>query len=99
MRRLARDPIRKLAPGDRLVGPARAAEAANVSPGGLAWGIAGALDYDAPEDVSAMELQARIAREGVGAVMLAIREISPDEPLGQLVLDRYARLQRGEWGL
>lgn len=99
VRRLARDPIRKLAPGDRLVGPARVAEAANVSPDGLAWGIAGALDYDAPEDVAAAELQARIAREGIGAVMLAICEISPDEPLGQLVLDRYARLQRGEWGL
>jgi len=97
VRRLARDPIRKLAPGDRLVGPARAAEAANLSADALAWGIAGALAFDAPGDASAEELQARIAGQGVGPVMLAISEISPQEPLGELVLERYARLRRGEW--
>jgi len=97
VRRLARDPIRKLAPGDRLVGPARAAEAANLCADALAWGIAGALAFDAPGDASAEELQARIAGQGVGPVMLAISEISPQEPLGELVLERYARLRRGEW--
>jgi mannitol-1-phosphate 5-dehydrogenase len=97
VRRLARDPLRKLAPGDRLVGPARAAEVARVSPDGLAWGIAGALAYDAPGDPGAEILQARIAAEGIGGVMQAVCGISPDEPLGALVQDRYARLRRGEW--
>lgn len=99
VRRLARDPLRKLAPGDRLVGPARAAEVAKVSPDGLAWGIAGALAYDASEDRGAEQLQARIASEGIGAVLQAVCDIAPDEPLGGLVLDRYARLKRGDWGL
>jgi mannitol-1-phosphate 5-dehydrogenase len=97
VRRLARDPLRKLVPGDRLVGPARLAEAAGVSPEGLAWGIAGALDYDAPDDAGAQELQARIALEGIGPVMVSVCNISPDEPLGQLVLKCYARLRRGDW--
>jgi len=99
VRRLARDPLRKLAPQDRLVGPARLAEAAGVTPDGLAWGIAGALDYDAPDDASAEELQARIALEGIGPVMQSVCAISPDEPLGGLVLERYARLRRGVWTL
>jgi mannitol-1-phosphate 5-dehydrogenase len=97
VRRLARDPLRKLVPGDRLVGPARLAEAAGVPPEGLAWGIAGALDYDAPDDAGAQELQARIAIEGIGPVMLSVCNISPDEPLGQLVLKSYSGLRRGEW--
>ena len=66
-------------------------------PDGLAWGIAGALDYDAAGDAGAEELQARIATQGIGAVMQAVCGISPDEPLGVLVLERYARLQRGVW--
>jgi mannitol-1-phosphate 5-dehydrogenase len=97
VRRLARDPLRKLPPGERLVGPARLAEAAGVTPDGLAWGIAGALDYDAPDDAGADELQSRIAIEGIGPVMQSMSGIAPDEPLGLLVLERYARLQRGEW--
>lgn len=97
VRRLARDPLRKLVPGERLVGPARLAEAAGVTPDGLAWGIAGALDYDAPDDSSAEELQGRIAIEGIGPVMESVCGISLDEPLGQLVIARYARLRRGDW--
>ena len=92
VRRLARDPLRKLAPRDRLVGPARLALAAGVLPENLAWGIAGALAFDAPEDASAQELQRRIAAEGVEAVLATVCEIQPDEPLGRAVLQRYGDL-------
>jgi len=97
VRRLARDPLRKLAPGDRLVGAARLAEAAGVIPGNLAWGLAAALAYDAPEDAAAQELQTRIAQEGIGAVLACVCRIAPEEPLGGLVLERYARLRQGAW--
>ena len=93
--RLARDPLRKLAPGDRLVGPARAAESAGLAPDNLAWGIAGALAFDAPQDPTAEVLQQRIEAEGVGAVMVAVCGIEADEPLGRLVLERYAQVVRG----
>ncbi|NLT73552.1 MAG: mannitol-1-phosphate 5-dehydrogenase [Chloroflexi bacterium] len=97
VRRLARDPLRKLASDDRLVGPARCAEKAGVSPDGLAWGIAGALSYDAAGDSAAMEIQRRIAEEGVEAVLQSVSGIAPKEPLGGLVLERYALLREGEW--
>jgi mannitol-1-phosphate 5-dehydrogenase len=96
--RLARDPLRKLAPSDRLVGAARMAEAAGVEPLNLAWGIAGALAYDAPSDAIAVKLQERIAQEGVEAVLEAVCEIDPQEPLGRAVLERYRRLEEeGRW--
>jgi mannitol-1-phosphate 5-dehydrogenase len=90
--RLARDPVRKLAPDDRLVGAARLAEAHGLSPEGLAWGIAGALAFDYDGDDHARELQARIAKDGIEQTLAAVSGISPDEPLGRSVLARYAQL-------
>ncbi len=94
--RLGRDPLRKLAPEDRLVGAARVAEDAGITPLNLAWGIAGALRFDAPEDALAGALQARIAAEGVAAVMADVCGIAADEPLGAAVLDRYTKLGEEE---
>jgi mannitol-1-phosphate 5-dehydrogenase len=87
--RLGRDPLRKLTPTDRLVGAARLAEAAGVPPVNLAWAIAAALAFDAPDDPLAVELQQRIAAQSVGAVMQQVCEIAPDEPLGRAILERY----------
>lgn len=92
--RLARDPLRKLAPSDRLVGAARMAEAAGSEPLNLAWGIAGALAYDASSDAIAIELQRRIAQNGVKAVLASVCEIDPQESLGRIVLARYHRLEK-----
>lgn len=90
--RLARDPLRKLAPNDRLVGAARLAEAHGVDPEGLAWGIAGALAYDNPDDNHAVELQRRIADLGVTQVLADVCGIDLEERLGQHVLARYGDL-------
>lgn len=92
--RLARDPIRKLAPSDRLVGAARTAERAGILPRNLAWGIAAALAFDAPSDPIAVELQERIARQGVRGVLQSICQIAPEEPLGQMILQHYDALRQ-----
>lgn len=93
--RLARDPLRKLAPDDRLVGAARVAEGTGQVPINLALGIAAALAFDAPQDASAQELQRRIAAEGVEAVLTSACAIDPHEPLGRAVLEHYHRLHQG----
>ena len=90
--RLGRDPLRKLAPSDRLVGAARTAERAGITPINLAWGIAGALAFDAPDDPMALELQGRIARVGVAQTLAELCQIDPAEPLGRAVLTRYRAL-------
>lgn len=87
--RLARDPIRKLAPDDRLTGAARMCESQGVEPDALAEVIAAALRFDAPEDPSAVELQARIAESGIEAALRDVCGIAGDEPLGRRVLDAY----------
>jgi len=90
--RLARDPLRKLAPGDRLVGAARLAERHGITPRGLAWGIAGALTYDDPQDIHAQELHACLLQEGLGGILHEVCGISAGEPLAHLVRARYDEL-------
>ena len=95
--RLARDPLRKLGPEDRLVGAARLAERAGVVPKALSWGIAAGYCFDDGDDPLAMALQRRIAAEGVDAVIADVSGIAPDEPLAALVRERYRRIQQGDW--
>ena len=96
--RLARDPLRKLAPSDRLVGAARLAEKHNITPSGLAWGIAAGLAYDDPNDPHAIELQSIIRESGFEGALQRVCGIRPDEPLATLVRERYQTLRsHPEW--
>jgi mannitol-1-phosphate 5-dehydrogenase len=94
--RLGRDPLRKLSPKDRLVGAARLAEKAGVSPEALSWGIAAGYLFDYAKDPLAVALQRRLTDEGLDIVMADVSGIAKDEPLGRLVVDRYTRLKTGE---
>jgi len=87
--RLARDPLRKLGPKERLVGAARLVEKAGVTPDALSLAIAAAYRYDNADDPLAVELQRRIAAEGIETVMADVSHIRADEPLGKLVLEKY----------
>jgi mannitol-1-phosphate 5-dehydrogenase len=91
--RLCRDPLRKLAPHDRLVGAARLAERHDIQPDGLAWGIAAALAYDHTEDPQAVALQAQLTREGLEGTLQSVCRIEKDEPLAALVRAHYAAHQ------
>lgn len=87
--RLGRDPVRKLGPTDRLVAPARLAEAAGVTPFALARTIAAALRFDPPEDPVALSLQGRLAEQGIDAVLADVCQIQPGERLAALVRESY----------
>jgi mannitol-1-phosphate 5-dehydrogenase len=95
--RLARDPLRKLGPADRLVGAARLAEQAGRTPRALSWGIAAGYRFDEPGDPLALKLQRRIAEEGFDQVLAEVSGISAEEPLAALVRERYASLGEGSW--
>ncbi len=90
--RLGRDPLRKLAPGDRLVGPARLAEQAGLVPQALALGIAAACRFNPAEDPIAVELQQRIKNEGLPAVLATVSGIQASELLGERILQNYQAL-------
>ena len=93
--RLARDPLRKLGPEDRLVGAARLAEKTGVTPEALSWGIAAGYCFDDANDPMAVALQQRIAAEGLDAVLADVSGIEADEPLAALVRERLRRLREG----
>lgn len=84
-RRLARDPIRKLAPDDRLVGAARLCEAQKITPSALSWAIAAALRHHDADDPSTCELQNIISEAGIEGALRRVCGIRPGEPLAELI--------------
>ena len=90
--RLGRDPMRKLAAEDRLVGAANLACKCGEKPVHLAWGIAAALYFDPAEDKSAQQLQEIIKAKGPEAAIAEVAGIQPGSLLSKLVLDAYAKL-------
>jgi mannitol-1-phosphate 5-dehydrogenase len=90
--RLGRDPIRKLAHSDRLVGAALNALAQGVTPVHLVTGIAAALRFDPPEDPVAVELQAKLRQDGIERTLSDVCGLSPGEPLFEMVMARHQSL-------
>jgi mannitol-1-phosphate 5-dehydrogenase len=91
--RLGRDPIRKLGPTDRLVAPARLAQAAGVPPRSLARAIAAALCFDPPQDQIAVALQQQLAAQGLDAVLAQVSQIEPQSTLARLIREQIPALR------
>jgi len=60
VKRVGRDPLRKLAPADRLVGPTKMAKELGLPFDNLLKAIAAALWYDNPEDKQSVEIRKKI---------------------------------------
>jgi len=84
--RVARDPIRKLRPDDRLVGAALLCLDEGVTPEHVARAIAAALHYADPADPAAAELQAEAAAHGPAGAFARFCGQPPEGELGRLVL-------------
>jgi mannitol-1-phosphate 5-dehydrogenase len=97
--RLARDPLRKLAPADRLVGAATLCLRHGIVPDALSWGIAAGLTFDDPADAGAVELQRRLKTEGLDRVLAEVCGLDPTSELARWVRVRYQRLRAGEMPL
>ncbi|MBN1836180.1 MAG: hypothetical protein JW820_10045 [Spirochaetales bacterium] len=76
--RVARDPLRKLGPQDRIIGAARLCLDQGVAPRHIAAVAAAALCYDHPEDPAAGRLQALIRERGPAAALAEVAGIEPD---------------------
>jgi mannitol-1-phosphate 5-dehydrogenase len=94
--RLARDPIRKLGPKDRLVGGAQLALKHGIEPHALSWGIATGLAFDDPHDPQASRLQEMLREEGLDTVLAQVCGLDPAGRLAGMVRERYRRVVRGE---
>lgn len=87
--RVGREPRRKLAAGDRLIGPAVAAMAAGFEPAALALASAAALAYAEPTDSQAADLQHELDLIGPAEVLGAVSMLEPCEELVGLICARH----------
>lgn len=87
--RLGRDPIRKLAHNDRLVGAALNALSQGIEPKNLVKGIAAAFRFDSPDDPVAIQLQTQLQKEGFDVVLANVCGLSPGSILAGLVRQHY----------
>jgi mannitol-1-phosphate 5-dehydrogenase len=88
--RVAREPIRKLAPGDRLVGPAELIRSTTGRVSGyFALAVAGALLYKNGEERQSRELQCRLREGGVMSVLESVCGLPPGDPFAAAVAARY----------
>jgi mannitol-1-phosphate 5-dehydrogenase len=92
--RVGRDPIRKLRPGDRIVGSLHLCLEQGVEPKRICSICAAALCYDNPKDSEAVRLQKMIEEQGVEATLEEITGIEPTSESGEKILDAYKVFQR-----
>ena len=84
-RRLARDPIRKLALDDRLIGTMRLCQEYSEVPFELIAVISHAINYTDPDDPSAEKLRMMREEHGIDHVLREVCHIDPAEPLGMQI--------------
>ncbi len=75
--RVGQDPLRKLAPEDRLVGAIRLCEKNGVDPGPIRAGIDACLRFDAPGDPSALRMRQMLQEKGRDAFLREVCELEP----------------------
>lgn len=93
--RVGRDPRRKLAPDDRLVGAARLAGECGASAQNLALAVAAAMVFCDPADLSCRGLHRQVADLGIPAVLRSVCGLACGDGLGKLVADELRGLSAG----
>lgn len=87
--RVGRDPIRKLASNDRLIGAARLCLAQGVQPINISRGIAAALCFNVTDDPGTREMQSLVSSVGFEKALSRYTGIHRGDPLFSLVLSSY----------
>lgn len=89
--RVGRDPLRKLGPADRLVGPLKMCQEYGLPTENLLRGIAAALWYDNKQDKQSVELRSKISSSGIPAVVK--EDLGLGETEGQEVEKAYKQME------
>lgn len=89
--RVGREPLRKLSPTDRLIKPLTTAAGYGLPVDHLLTGVGAALHYNNPDDKQSVELQEKIAAQGVRAAAADVTGLSDDALLDAIVAE-YEKL-------
>ena len=95
--RNTRDPLRKLARNDRLVGPACLAADYGVKPVALSRAIAAAFLYNNPSDPASVKLQQIVQFKGIRAALGDVSGIETDGTLADLIVNSYQELNNAAY--
>lgn len=95
--RIARDPLRKLRPNDRLIGPSKIALSVGVKPKAIALCTAAALFYYNSDDEASIQLKEMREKKGIRYILENVCELKPQEELYQMILDSVKDLQDRNW--
>lgn len=95
--RVARSPIRKLGPKDRLVSPTQQyIDVVGDEPAYLVKGIAATLLYDFAGDEEAMQVQKTIQGAGLEAAIEEFTKLDPSSALFRLIVEQYHALKESK---
>ena len=90
--RVSREPIRKIAPNDRIMGPANNCEVYGLDNTYLLKGVACALKFKSEGDVQADELQNYIKDNGVEAAIIKYTGVEKGSRMYNVILSEYKKL-------
>lgn len=90
--RVAREPIRKVSPNDRIMGPANQCEELGLENKYLLRGAAYALYYKDPEDVQAVEIQTFIEDHGIEEAIVKYTGAPKNSRMHRIILKEYNSL-------
>lgn len=91
--RVGRDPLRKLAPDDRLILPILNARAFGLPYDKLLPAVGAALHFDNPEDPQSIELLRSIEKEGLKDTIVKYTGIPADDPLVSEIAEAYKKIR------
>lgn len=91
--RVAREPIRKISPNDRIMGPAYQCERYGLDNRHLLRGVAYALRFHHKEDEQAMELQSFIRKHGIEAAITKYTSAEAGSRIFRVILEEYRRIE------
>lgn len=87
--RVGREPIRKIAYNDRIMGPANMCEKYGLDNSALLKGVAYALHFYNKDDAQAVELQNYIKENGVEAAVEKYVGLKPSDRMFKVIVDDY----------
>ena len=91
--RVAREPIRKLSPDDRIIAPLTYAQQYGLETKHYYTGIAAILLYDNPQDEQSQRIQELLRGSGLRKTLETISEIPQDSETAKQIEREYVRLK------
>lgn len=93
LEQLGKDPVRKLANRDQLIGPALLSKKHGQYPYFITKAIAQAFIYRCPEDISTLSLQIMLQREGFSSTLEKVADLKDNPEIVSMAKQHFKRLQ------